>query len=369
MKLQVLQENLAQALNIASRFASNKAQLPVLANIHLKTFKNKLLINATNLEVSVSVSAGAQIKSEGEITTPARAISEIIGNLAKKPVDLEVDKEQLKITTENFSSTLAGINAGDFPRVPVNVGKNAYQLPTEELIEALNKVLFSVSINESRPAITGVLFIFKPKQLTLVATDGFRLSQKKITIADPKEDFRVIIPKTVLTELTRLSGEAEEILFSYNKDENQVIFGLPGVVVASRVIEGEFPPFEKIIPKESVFSIETDRDELLRAVKLSSVFARDSANVIKFNFKKKGIEISAESKTTGTQKSFVDARINGEITHEQAAFNFRFLEDILGVVESQAIEMSFAGENAPGVFCDSSDKNYLHIIMPVKIQY
>ncbi len=206
MKLQVLQENLAHVISIASRFTSNKAQLPVLGNIHLKATKNKLVINATNLEISISLSLGAQIKTEGEITVPARTFSDIVSNLAKKPVNLEVDKEVLKVTSENFSSTIAAMNAGDFPKIPTNLGKNTINLPREEFVEALNKILFSVSVDESRPAITGALFIFKPDGLKIVATDGFRLSQKKLALKGLTEDFRIIIPRTILAELSRLSA-------------------------------------------------------------------------------------------------------------------------------------------------------------------
>ncbi len=146
------------------------------------------------------------------------------------------------------------------------------------------------------------------------------------------------------------------------------------MVLASRVIEGEFPPFEKIIPKDFAFKVETDKEELLRSIKLASVFARDSANVIKLSFKKAGIEIMAESKSSGSQKSFVDARIEGlpaqagETEEGQIAFNYRFLEELLNALAAESVEMTFGGANAPGVFRDPKDKNFLHLIMPVKIQ-
>ncbi len=367
MKLQVLQENLSKAVSTAARFASSKAQLPVLGNIHLKTYKNKLIINATNLEVSISQSLGSQISEAGELTVPAKTFNEIIGNLPRKPIDLEVDKEQLKISTENFSSTIAGMNASDFPKIPESVDTSSH-LPKDILIDALSKILFSVSIDESRPAITGVLFIFEENNLTLVATDGFRLSRKKIEAKGNEAGTRVIVPKNILAELTRLPAGTDDIVYDYKKEDNQIVFGYPGTVISSRTIALDFPPFEKIIPKHSDFFVRVDSEELLRYVKLSSIFARDSANVVKFNFTKKGINILAESKMSGSQKSFVEARVDGEISEDPIAFNFRFVEDLLGILEGEEVEMSFSGSDAPGVFYDPKDKNFLHLIMPVKIQ-
>ena len=308
MKLTVLQDKLAKATSTASRFVSSKAQLPVLGNLHLKTKKNKLIINATNLELSISLSLGAQVEEEGEITIPAKQLTEIINNLPKLPIELEVTKEQLKITTENFSSTLAGVNASDFPKVPMTLAKDVLELPTDTITEALEKILFSVSIDDTRPHITGALFLFKTGRIEIVSTDGFRLSRKNIPLKGLKQELKVIIPKAVLAELTRLSSESEQVLFEYNENESQIVFGLPGIILSSRVIDGEFPPYEKIIPKETGYKLSVDKEELARTVRLASVFAKDSLNAIKFKLKSKGLDILAESKTSGTQKSYLEAK-------------------------------------------------------------
>lgn len=368
MKLQVLQEKLSKALSTTSRFASAKAQLPVLGNVLLKTKKNKLLVCATNLEISIAVNVGAQITTDGEITAPSRLISDLVSNLPKKTIEISVEKERINLSTENFSSSVASMNASDFPQVPMTVDKNSITLPTESVIESLSKVLFAVSVDESRPAITGVLFIFSQGSLEMVATDGFRLSQKKLKLKEIRKSAKFILPRNVLSELTRLSNESENILFSFKKEENQAVFGLDGVVLASRIIEGEFPPYEKIIPKSSTCLINIDREEFLQAVKLASVFARDSANVVRLTVGKKGIEVKSDSKTSGEQKTFVDAKVEGEIEKFQIAFNYRFLEDFLGSVEGDSVDIKLNGGNAPGVFLDPKDKDYLHLIMPVKIE-
>jgi DNA polymerase III subunit beta len=367
MKLQVLQENLAKALLNASRFANQRAQLPVLGNIKLSTKKTKLQIASTNLEVSISVSVGAQIEKEGEITIPAKVITELISNLMPGTINIEAEKEQLKISSSGFSSTVSGMNTSDFPSIPQSIdAKTSIVLPKKEFLDALSQVSFATSVDESRPILTGVLFIFQKDALVLVATDGFRLSQKKIKIANlPKLD-QVVLPRSPLGELSRLSEEADEILFNLKKTDNQITFGINDTILSSRILEGEYPNFEKIIPKEATIKVEVDKDELLRAVKLASVFARDSANIVKLNINKGSVDISAESSNAGNQKTKIDAKVTGE--KFEIDYNYRFLEDFLHIVKGETVSMEFSSPTAPGVFGDSSDTNFLHLIMPVRIQ-
>jgi len=372
MKLQVLQESLSQALTITSRFASSRAQLPVLANVLLSARKNKLLVSATNLEISVCLTIGAKVKKQGEITIPARVITDLISNLKTGTLNLKADKEILELSTQNFSSKLTGMNSADFPEVPKEVGKGSLNLQASTLLESLSQVLFAASIDETRPVLTGVLFIFGKGSLILVATDGFRLSQKKLSLKSTKsalQDQKVILPKTALIELSRLAGEDEGIKFSFKKGENQVIFGADRAVLASRIIEGDFPDFERIIPKDTNFKIEVDREEFLRAVKLASVFARDAANVVKITVDKDAISLSAESSLAGSQEAVVDAKIEGEPEKGFAiAFNYRFLEDFLQSIKGDEVQVDLSSSSAPGVFTDPKDKDYLHLIMPVRTQ-
>lgn len=369
MKLKVLQENLSNALTITSRFSSNRAQLPVLANILLTCKKNKLLISATNLENSISISIGAKVQKEGELTVPARVITDLVTNLQTGQVELTSEKERLKINSQNFSSEISGMNSSDFPQIPQSIGKGSFTLPKEDFIESLSKVLFSVSTDETRPVLTGVLFIFRKEGITLVSTDGFRLSQRKIKVKLSSKLERMILPKNALSELVRLSGDDEDVKFSYKESESQVVFAASNSVLASRVIEGEFPDFEKIIPNQSLYKIHLDKEELLRAVKLASVFARESANMVKLTVKKNYLQVSAESSQSGSQEAKVDAKVEGvkDTKGFEIAFNYRFVEEFLQTVDSDEILIEFSGENAPGVFTEKKDSNYLHLIMPVRI--
>ncbi len=369
MKLTVLQENLSKALNTALRFTSSKAQLPVLGNIFLSTKKTKLSILATNLEISVSISVGAQVQKEGEITVPARVISELVANLPPGQIELSVEKEKIQISAQGFESNISGMNAGDFPSIPQSVDKqNSILLPKEEFSRALSQVVFSASVDETRPILTGVLFLFQKGFLTMVATDGFRLSQKKISLGGGGKPQKIILPKSALGEISRLSAEADEISLSYKEKDSQVVFEVGDCVFSTRILEGEFPDFEKIIPKGGQVKVGVDKEELLRAVKTSSVFARDSANIIRFATSKGGLSLSAESNQTGSQKAVVDAKVEGESKGFEIAFNYRFVEEFLHSAVGDAVMLTFSSATAPGVFQEATDPNYLHLIMPVRLQ-
>lgn len=367
MKLQVLQEDLQKALSLASRFTSARAQLPVLANILLNAKTNKLSISATNLENAVLVSIGANISEEGEVTIPARVITELISNLNKGQLTLVTDKELLTISSEGFSSTISGMNASDFPNIPQKISKDALSIGRNVLTDALTQVLVATSTDETRPLLTGVYFRFKEGEITLVATDGFRLSEKKMNIESKALVGDVIIPKGILVEVSRLDM-GENINYSYKESESQAVFKADSVLLSSRVLEGSFPDYEKIIPSNSEMSVSVDKKDLLQAVKSASVFARDSSNVIRMKIMKKGLGVSSESQTTGKQNMVIDAKVEGDVSKEmEIAFNYRFIEDVLGVMKGESVDLGFTNPNAPGVFKDPTDSNFLHLIMPVKI--
>ncbi|MBN1169091.1 DNA polymerase III subunit beta [Candidatus Woesebacteria bacterium] len=369
MKLKVLQENLKQAVSLTSRFASSKAQLPVLGNILLKAEKESLLLSATNLELSVSVSIGADVSEEGEITIPAKTLSDLVVNLSPSTIELESKKERVKINSDHFSSNISAMNSSDFPAVVQTVGKNMTSLDRETLINTLQKVLYAASNDETRPVLTGVLVKFDKKKLTFVATDGFRLSTKSIIADNTSDQQSLILPKTALVEITRISSDEENIGLNFIKKDSQVVFGIEDVVLASRIIEGNFPDYEKIIPKENKIKINLAKSDLSQAMRLAGVFARDSANTIKLLVEKDGLTVTSESSKSGSQKTKIDAKVKGDIGKDgfTIAFNYKFIEDFLGSVEGESVDIEFDEVNSPGVFRDPEDKDFLHLIMPVRL--
>ncbi|KKS96217.1 MAG: polymerase III subunit beta protein [Microgenomates group bacterium GW2011_GWC1_43_13] len=369
MKLQILQENLEKAVNTTSRFASSRAQLPVLGNILISTRKSKIHVSSTNLEISASVQVGAKIEEEGEISVPAKIISELVANLPKETVDMVSEKEQLKVSVSGFSSTILGMNSSDFPKIPNSVDKEkSIGFQQNELVKALGQVLFATSTDETRPILTGVLFLFGKNSISLVATDGFRLSRKTLSFKMAKKvSNSVVIPKGVLGEISRTPSEEAEIYFGVQEKEKQVIFGIGDTVLTSRLLEGEYPDFEKIIPKASSIKVFLDKEEFTRAVKLASIFARESANIVRIKVLKDSINVSAESSAAGSQETKVDARVESTEKNFEIAFNYRFVEEFLHSASGEEIKVEFTSITAPGVFTDTSDSSYLHLVMPVKV--
>lgn len=370
MKVSVLQEDFIKALTNASRFTTNKVQLPILANILLTTSKNKLTVSATDLEISITTSIGAKVSSEGQITVPSRVLTEIVSNLKSGSIDISSEKEQITLKSSGFNSKISGMNSSEFPEIPKSVSAISQKVKGKEIKNALSKVLYSVSTDETRPVLTGVLVLFGDNT-TLVATDGFRLSQKELNLTSVKkkkeEENKVIIPRNVLSELLRLVSD-EVVEFSYSKKDNQIVFSLDNTVLSSRVIEGQFPDFKKIIPKDTSKKVNLDKEEFLRAIKLASVFARDSANVVKLNLDKESLKIVAESSSAGSQETKVDAKIEGIKDEFTIAFNYRFLEDFVNSVESDDLTIEMSEPNSPALFLDTKDTSFLHIIMPVRLQ-
>lgn len=365
MKLQVLQDDLSQAVSIANRFTSNRAQLPVLANILFTAKKNKLKISATNLEMSINLSLGAKVEKDGEITLPSRVINDIVNNLNKGTVSISSEKEKVKLKSENFTSTISGMNSADFPSIPGSIGRKNINLPKEKIIDAISKVLFAVSNDETRPILTGVLCFSKKDRVSFVSTDGFRLSRKIFKIDNTGVIDKVIIPKPAFAELKGLIEEEDEIKIFNDLKNNQVIFKINNSVLSTRVIQGDFPDYEKIIPKESSLKVDLDKKDILQAVKLSSVFAKDSSNVIKLSIGNGFVEMSAESQYYGSQKTKINAKTEGK--KMDIGFNYKFLQEFLQAVEGDDVVMKFIDPNSPGLFLDPKDKNFLHLIMPVKL--
>ncbi len=371
MKFTILQEDLNKAVGVASRFTSPKAQLPVLGNVLISATKTKVKVMSTNLEISVAVTAGAKVEEEGDLSVPSKVLNDLVSNLPKETVEISSKAEQMKVSTSRFASTVLGMTSSDFPKIPTNVDKeSSMTLPALKVSEALSQVSFAASLDETRPVLTGVL-ITKEKggKMSLVATDGFRLSKKVIKV-DGDGEFELILPKGVLTEIQRDTG-VEKIDFSFNQEDKQAIFSIGDVTLSSRLLEGEYPDYEKIIPKSSSVKISVDREDFQRAVKLASVFARESSNIVKLKVLTDTIKVSAESGSSGNQETVVEAKIEKDSSVEngmEISFNYKFLEDFIHSVKNDNLLLELSGSNSAGVFRDASDGDYLHLIMPVRVQ-
>lgn len=367
MEALVLQEDLLKGIASVSRFVSSRAQLPVLSNILIHASGNKIRLAATNLEMGISVLIGAKVEKEGAITIPAKIIGDLVSNLPAGKISLKEKESQLSLKGSAFLVSLNGISASEFPEVPEKISQKDFSLPQEVLTLLNRKVSFAASKDESRPKLTGVLLIFDKDRLRAVATDGFRLSCKDIEISktgsQTKE--RLLIPARMLEELAKVIGSGEEDI-EVSMKEKQILFANSSLVLTGRILEGEFPDFEKIIPKGNQYWANVDKNDLARAVKVAGVLGKEAASVIKLRIEKDKIVIFSESSEYGREETQIDAKTQGEGI--EVAFNYKYLLDFLASVDGGSITIETNGSASPGVFRDNKDESYLHLIMPVRLQ-
>jgi len=371
MKLTILQENLLNALNITGRVTTNKGQLAVLANILIKTEAGRVKFSATNLETGINFWTGAKVDQEGQITVPAKTMIELVSLLPKEKVVLETEGEKLKLSCQGRKNKLLGIDAAEFPEVPSLKHLKVFSFKTSFESQVLKQIIehltFAAAMDESRPILTGVLLEKASTGWRWVATDGYRLSLIKQATEAKIKTGRWIIPARALVELGRLlNDETEKVEMAIAKTGNQVIWGDGDLEVVSKLIEGKFPDFEKVIPEAKGVKIELDREALVNAVKTASIFARDTANIIKFKLGDNQVEIKANAPELGESSNVLETKISGETG--EVAFNSRYLLDLLGAISTETIELFFSGGLNPGLFKEKGNPNFIHVIMPVRVQ-
>ncbi len=366
-KVSLLHEDLVKSVGIASRFIPLRPSIPVLANILLKAQRGKLTVSATNLETAITIEVPAKTNGEWEITTPAKILSEFLTTTTGKEVVLEVEKESLKIGTENASGKISGITASEFPKLPSEEKREHLEFDQKELQEAVNNVAFAASVDEGKPILTGILLRNEGEKTIIVATDGYRLGKKELKTKYGLEE--TLIGAKTLVEVLKIAGELgeEKINLSISKENNQVIFSGENFILAGRLLAGTYPNFSQIIPTKFGLKIEANRAELISAVKSAAVFARDVGNVVKLEVSSKGqIKISANTLQVGEGEASLPAVVSGEDL--RVAFNSRYLLDGLNTLKEEVVEVNFSGVLSPALLRSKNEASFIYIVMPVKAQ-
>ena len=382
MKISCLQENLSRGLAVVGRAVASRATLPVTQNVLLSVDQSMLKLSATNLEIAMTTWVGAMIEEEGSITVPARLLTEFVNSLPNDKIDLELDEGSglLHISSGNSDAHINITDAAEFPPIPTVDDGVAAEVDPLVLKSAITRVAFAAATEESRPVLTGVEVKLDESTFTMAAADGFRLAVQNGTLLKAVPDeVSVIIPARTMNELNRLIGDREEpVEILMTPEKGQVMFRVGGgdtVEIVSQLLQGTFPNYEQLIPQSYTTRAVMDLPTVLRAARTASIFARDGSNIIRMHLMPAAadteppkVEISARSEEVGDNQDVVDLdEIEGE--EGKIAFNSRYLLDVLAVLEKGKVALETTTSSSPGVFKPTDSEDYIHVVMPMFVQW
>jgi DNA polymerase-3 subunit beta len=380
MKLECLQENLAEGLSVVGRVVPTKSTLPVLSNVLLSTRDGELQLTANNLELSVAHRVPAAIDREGEITLPARLLADYVALLDHgQKVELELNPKSRKVhlACGRYEANIAGIDAEDFPPIPQVSGGQSFSIPANVLKETIGGVVFAAAPDDTRPVLAGSLLKMGGGTLTLAAADGFRLAVRTVELPDAGPELTMIVPAKTLTEVQRLlpDGEEDRVAINTTPNGNQVYFAFGKTEITSRLIEGQFPDYQRIIPADSKTRVKISTMDFLRATRAAAVFARDNSNIVRLECSPPrenadvalgSVLVKSTSAEMGDNEGNLDAVVDGDDT--QIAFNGRYLRDALEAIDTPEVLLQITGPSSPGIIKPAGEPNgYIHVIMPMHV--
>lgn len=365
MKLICTKENLKRGLFAVSRVVGTGNPLQVLNNILIKTDEGRIRLSSTNLEIGVNTWIGGKIEEEGSLTVPAKLINEYIHNLPTEKVTLETtENNTLKLESENYLTSVKGLSADDFPLIPQVQEEALARIDSQELKNALSETAWASSHNETQPEISGIFMSFEGQELRIAATDRYRLAQRVCQLLEPaKRTKEVIIPSRTVGELYKILSMGigmVEVYFS----ESQVMFKFEDTELISRLIDGQYPDYRQIIPKEFKTETEVSREEFLHALKATSLFAPDSNNVT-VELNPNGMVVKAASVAAGDNVTQIPAKVTGD--DNTAVFNYRYILDCLNNLSEPTVVLKMINDASPAQITPVGRSNYLYIVMPIKL--
>jgi len=383
MKLSCLQENLSKGLGIVGRAVASRTTLPITNNVLIATEDSRLKLSATNLEIAISCWFGTVVEQEGAITVPSRLLNEFVNSLPSGKIDLNLTDHSLHLQCARVEANISGLDAEDFPPIPGVGDGMTYEIAPDDLRLAINQVVFATATEDTRPVLTGVSAELEGDTMTMAAADGFRLAIHKAPLATPaKEKVEIIIPGRSLNELGRLLADQEEpVQIAISANKSQILFRLnvtlgetkARVELVSQLLQGTFPNYRQLIPQTYSTRAVASTTDFLRATRTAAIFARDGSGIVRLQVtpgaqdQEGKIRISARSGQVGDNVGEIDAAVEGEAS--KIAFNGRYVTDVLGVISETQIALETTTPSSPGVIHPIGSDRYMHIIMPMFVQW
>lgn len=383
MELVVRKTDLLRELQLFQGIVERKNTIPILANVLLEANGSEVKMLATDLEVGLRSKCPATVSKSGSLTLPAKKLYEIVKALPETDVRIEEDKGGVKVAADRFDSRMQTLPREDFPTLPESSGTLNATLPREALRQMISKTQFAITGEDTRYFLNGALFLLRPESLGLVSTDGHRLAHILVSRDAAKDDakekkssrvakvdgdeVRVILPRKTLLELGRLLAEGGDGDIQYERGENHLFFGVGERLLISRMIDGQFPAFERVIPKNNDKHVEFDRDRLTSAVKRVALLSNERSRAVKFQIDKGRVEIASSSPEFGEAKEIL--MVDYAAAPVTICFNAQYVLDFLAVVETDTVSLDFKDEMSQAVLkpVGGEGYDYTYVIMPMRI--
>jgi DNA polymerase-3 subunit beta len=372
MELVVRKTDLLRELQLFQGIVERKNTIPILANVLIEATGDEVKLLATDLEVGLRSRFNASVTKGGALTLPAKKLYEIIKALPETDVRIEEDRNGVKVAADRFDSRMQTLPREDFPSLPESTGAASATLPRDVLKQMVAKTQFAITGEDTRYFLNGALFILRPESMSLVATDGHRLAlitvprEKGKGKARADEEVRKILPRKTLLELGRLLAEGEGDI-QYEAGENHLFFDIGGRLLISRMIDGQFPAFERVIPKNNDKQVEFDRDRLTSAVKRVALLSNERSRAVKFQIDQGKVEIASSSPEFGEAKEVLTVDYAG--TPVTICFNAQYVLDFLSVIETDSVSLDFKDEMSQAVMkpVGADGYEYTYVIMPMRV--
>lgn len=364
MKLTCTTENIKLAVATAERFTGRHITLPILSHLLIKSDDKKTIVTATNLETGIEYAFPSKTQKTGVITAPAKLLNQLLQSIDDDQITIETKQNQLIAHTDTSDTILLGLNPDDFPSLPVIKKEHTFTIASDSLIPSLQQVLPSVSLSDIKPEISGVFFSINPGKVIIAATDSFRLAEKAIEKCDGvKNSADCIVPARTIQELLRTmqSNNADDILVSLG--ERQILFEWNDIRIISRLIDGAYPPYKNIIPKSYETTLFISRNDLLKKIRLASIFSSRLNDVI-LKFSTTEMEISTSNAEMGNTTSRLN--IKGRGSSGSTVFNYRYLLDGLEALNEDNVVLNLNGVSGPALLQNQNDQTFLYLLMPIR---
>ena len=378
MQVSCLQQNLRRGLAIVGRAVATRSNLPVLQNVKIATEDSMLVLTATNLDIAITTRIGAQVEEEGEITIPARLLTDFVNSLPDERIDIKTSVEPLSIglKCQRFEANINGTDAEEFPPIPTVDEGATIKVDPQVLRETIAYVAFAAATEDSRPVLTGIKVEVNGEDFTFAAADGFRLAVYDGKLTEPlPEPTEFIIPAKTMQEVGRLIGGGDsEVEFTVTSAGTHALFNIGTVEIVSQLMPGSFPNFRSLIPSEHRNRVIVQQSDFMRAVRSASIFARDGSGIVRVQImgdeEGSGISISSRAEELGDNQGEIDGEVEGEVDDQsRIAFNSKYLSEVLDVLGDGEIAFEITSASSPGVVRSVSKEGYTHVVMPMFVQW